>query len=389
VASEAPEPPVTRELLRPAADDRGRSAARSASAGESGIAVRASVRSGPLRALLRIPLFYKIVIANAAIVVVGAVLGTLATIRFLRAEPGHSPAELVVPLALAGVGISVLVNALIVRLALAPLHQLEEAAARVQAGDFDARAPLSPIADREHERLTRTFNSMLDNLAIYRHRTREVAARVLYAEEEERKRIARELHDETAQTLTVLLIRLRVARGVEDPAARDALLEELRREVAAALEGVRRFARGLRPPALDELGLVPAIESHVHSLPETVGLRVKIEAEPLDDVLWPQAELALYRIVQEALSNVIKHADATRATVRIALEGGSVVVTVEDDGQGFDFAAVMSADGGGLGLYGMQERAAYLGGKVEIDSEPGAGSRVRAVIPIADAASYA
>jgi len=334
-----------------------------------------------------VPLFYKILLANSGIVVLGAVFGTLATIQFLRAEPGHSPFEVAIPLAAVGVGVSLLVNAVILRVALRPLYQLEDTAARVQAGDLEARAPRSPIADRELDRLTRTFNAMLDRVAAYRQRTRDVAARALNAEEEERKRIARELHDETAQTLAALLIRLRVARGGDD-AARATLLEDMRTEISGALEGIRRFARGLRPPALDELGLVPAIDAHVRQLSETVGLPVRLESVPLDDVLWPQAELALYRIVQEALSNAVRHAHATRATVRITRDGHEVAVLVEDDGRGFDADATMSGDRSGLGLFGMQERAEYIGGSVTIDSSPGHGTRVRAVIPIAEAPTY-
>ncbi|HEV2130286.1 MAG TPA: ATP-binding protein [Longimicrobiaceae bacterium] len=334
-----------------------------------------------MRALLRIPLFYKILIANAGIVVLGAVVGTAATVEYLRAEPGHSTLWLIAALALAGVAASVLVNAGILRLALSPLRLLEETAARVQKGDLDARAPLSPISDRELERLTRTFNSMLDNLAVFRRRLRDIAARALEAEEEERKRIARELHDDTAQRLAALLLRIRIARSASDPAARDALLEELRAELGDTLEGVRRFARGLRPPALEELGLVPALEANARRLEDSAGLRVSIEADPLEGLLSPQAELALYRIVQEALSNAARHAKAERAHVRLARTGGGVTATVEDDGQGFSVTEVMAREGRGLGLFGMQERAAYLGGSVEIGSRPGAGTRVRAEIP--------
>ncbi|CAN5737426.1 hypothetical protein BH23GEM3_BH23GEM3_19210 [soil metagenome] len=353
------------------------------------IAQRAPGQSAVLRALLRIPLFYKILIANAVIVVFGAVLGTLATAEFLRAEPGHSPIELVILLALAGVLVTVLVNALILRLALAPISELEHTVACVQRGELNARAPVSPVADPELERLTRTFNGMLDNLELYRQRLRDVAAHALNAEEEERKRVARELHDDTAQTLAALLIRLRVARGVDDPGARENLLEEMRREIGNALEGVRRFARGLRPPTLDELGLIPALESHVRGVMESVGLPVRIEAEPLETRLSPQAELALYRIIQEALSNAVRHAEASLVRVTIARRGDAVEASVEDDGRGFDPQRVMSAGGRGLGLYGMQERAAYLGGRVSIVSQPGTGTRVQAEIPISEASDYA
>lgn len=338
-----------------------------------------------MRWLLRVPLFYKILIANALLVLGGAVIGITLTTQFVRAEPGRSPVMLAGALALGGVAATVLVNALILRVALRPLEALEEAAARVQQGDLDARAPVSPVADRELDRLTSTFNGSLDAAARYRERLREVAARALTAAEEERKRIARELHDETAQLLAALLIRARVVRNAGDPAALDALLEDMRRDIGAALEGVRRFARGLRPPALDELGLVPAIGAHVRSIQEIGAVEVTLDADEIDrGELAPEAELAIYRIVQEALSNVLRHAQARTAHVNVRREGGELVVTVEDDGRGFDPGRVGTA---GLGLFGMNERASYLGGRVEVDSIPGRGTRVTAAIPFADAAA--
>jgi two-component system sensor histidine kinase UhpB len=341
---------------------------------------RARRRAWPAR-LLRIPLFYKILIANALIVVLGTVAGTWVTATYVRAAPERSTLDLVGLLVLGGLVLSVLVNALILRLALSPLSLLEATAARVQRGELDARAPRSPVADRELDRLTRTFNGMLDAAALSRQRLRDVAARALHAAEEERKRIARELHDETAQMLAALLIRIRVVRRAGDPAAVDALLEEMRREIGESLEGIRRFARGLRPPALDELGLAAAVESHARGLAESVGVPVRVEADALDGVLSPEAELALYRIVQEALSNVVRHSGATRAAVRLARAPGAVAVTIEDDGRGFSVAGAMAGERKGLGLFGMQERAAYLGGRVEIASRPGEGTRVRVEIP--------
>jgi two-component system sensor histidine kinase UhpB len=332
------------------------------------------------QAILRVPLFYKILIANAAIVVVGAIVGTAVTLHYLRSG-GFSAPVLIGVLALGGVGVTVLVNALIVRLALTPLHLLEETAARVQGGDLDARVPESSLADRELERLTRTFNAMLDNLESYGQRLRDVAARALNAEEEERKRISRELHDDTAQTLAALLIRLRIARGIEDAGARDAHLEQFRVEIGEALERIRRFARGLRPPALDELGLVPALETHVRVLSESNAATVRIEAEPIESDLTRQAELALYRIAQEALSNAVRHGGARHVLLRLRPEGGAVVLTVSDDGVGFDVDAAR-AEGRGLGLFGMEERAFYVGGSLEIRSEPGRGTHVHARVPL-------
>lgn len=337
-----------------------------------------------IRALLRIPLFYKILIANAALVLFGALLGSTLTASYVRTQPTGSILDLASALAVAGVGATVLVNAVILRLALQPLEQLERSAARVQAGELDVRAPVSPIADRDLEQLTRTFNGSLDAAAAYRGRLREVAASALYAAEEERKRIARELHDETAQLLAALLIRIRVVRRAPDPQTLDALLDDMRREIAAALEGVRRFARGLRPPALDELGLVPAIESHVRSVSVVAGFPVRLEAEAIDGALPPEAELAVYRIVQEALSNVVRHARASHATVRVRRTAGQLEVRIDDDGRGFDVARVRAGGGGGLGLFGMTERAGYLGGRVEVTSTPGGGTHVCAEIPLGD-----
>jgi two-component system sensor histidine kinase UhpB len=160
-------------------------------------------------------------------------------------------------------------------------------------------------------------------------------------------------------------------------------MEDVRQQIASTLEGIRRYARGLRPPALDELGLVPAIESYARTLTEGSGLPVIIHGQPLGNAaLSKEEELALYRIVQEALSNVVRHAGATQAEVRVRRAGGMVVASVHDDGLGFDVARVLGGDGGGLGLFGMQERAAYVGGHVSIDSAADQGTTVRVEVPV-------
>lgn len=338
---------------------------------------------GLLRPLLGVPLFYKILAGNVLVVVVGAVVAPWATDWYHHRSPDSPTASLVLLFVVVGVGVSALVNAVIIRVALRPLNQLEQSARRVQQGDMNARAPISPLADRELARLINAFNGMLDGITGYRRRLREVAARALTAAEEERRRIALELHDETSQVLAALMLRLRVLRTIEDAHRRDAVIEELRRELAEAAEGTRRYARGLRPPALDELGLAAAIESHARALGDMTGLDIEVEADSVPrDLLSPEGELALYRICQEGLSNVARHAEADQAWVRLTRDPGAVVVTIEDDGRGFDVDAVLAEDDRGLGLFGMLERADYLGGRVDIESEPGAGSLIRAVVPI-------
>ncbi|HEX6939920.1 MAG TPA: sensor histidine kinase [Longimicrobiales bacterium] len=345
--------------------------------------------AGPARRLaarvLRVPLFYKILLANAALIAAVAILGPMLAVRILTNWPALASTEVLVIIAGVGVALSVLVNAAILRVALSPLWALERTAARVQSGELDARAALSPVADRDLERLVVTFNGMLDTGASYRRRLREIAAHALGAAEEERKRIARELHDGIAQTLAALRIRLRLARDARTDADREALLEEVSEAIGTATEEVRRIARGLRPPALDMLGLAAAIESHARTLAEATGIVIESDLAPVGGLLTPEAELALYRVFQEALSNVVRHADASRVELRLRPRAGFVEAVIRDDGRGFAVDEAMAEDGRGLGLFGMKERASYVGGRVDIESRPGAGTRVCAVIPTLEA----
>lgn len=328
-------------------------------------------------AFLRVPLFWKILLANAVIVAVVV----------LSCQFGAEEAGLGVIL-VGGVVISTVVNGVILRLALSPLQALQDTAARVSEGDGSARVPPSPVADRDLERLRQTFNSMLETGTVYRQRLRETAARALAATEEERKRIARELHDGIAQSLAALRIRLRVARAVSDDQQRSALLEQVSSEMGEAMEELRRIARGLRPPALDMLGLGPAIESHARNIADATGMAMDLQLEDIGHRLAPEAELALYRVIQEALSNIARHSGADLLRLHLGVAGHQVFADVEDNGRGFDVANAMSSNGG-LGLFGMQERASYVGGSVEIESEPGTGTRVHVLVPIYESARYA
>jgi two-component system sensor histidine kinase UhpB len=211
-------------------------------------------------------------------------------------------------------------------------------------------------------------------------RLRNFSEGALQATEEERRRIARELHDDTAQRLATLVLRVRRLADERDPRTRIRLHEEIRQEIVDAADGVKRLARGLRPPEIEELGLALAIAAHVRSLREAARFDVKTELDAVDHVLNMTAKLSLYRIVQEALSNARRYSGTSQATVRLFLQDGTVVAVVSDRGRGF-LPSQVPESGGGLGLVGMKERAAMLGGRLTIDSAPGEGTTVRVTVP--------
>ena len=208
---------------------------------------------------------------------------------------------------------------------------------------------------------------------------RDALARVVQAQELERKRLARELHDETAQALTSILLGLkpleRNATSDEDQAA----VASLRQLVVSTLQDVRRLAVELRPSALDDFGLTTAVERLAATFRDNTGLRVDLEAQLGDDRLPNEIETTLYRIVQEALANVIKHADASHVSILLTRNRQSVAAVVEDDGRGFD----QNHTGGGvLGIVGMRERVGLVGGRLRVESAQGAGTTVAAEVPI-------
>ncbi|MCX7838506.1 MAG: GAF domain-containing protein [Anaerolineae bacterium] len=214
----------------------------------------------------------------------------------------------------------------------------------------------------------------------------QLLEQVLRAQEEERKRIARELHDDTGQALTSLMVGLRAASDACESATR-ARLESLRDIAAQTLNAVKRLARELRPPLLDDLGLPAALERYLASYRTTFHLNTDLQVAGFgtNGRLAPEIELALYRIVQEALTNVAKHAQARNVSVVVERKARSVIAIIEDDGKGFDVHAVMEAGRESqLGLYGMRERAELLGGRLHIESAPSQGTSVFVEVPTDD-----
>lgn len=337
--------------------------------------------------LARTPLLVRVLMGNGAVVVVGAVAGTLLT----KTLAERSAFELAAVFAAAGVALSLIINYIVLRVALRPLSSLTSTVDRVQDGLTAVRAAVPTNQDPDIARLTHALNTMLDRLAVHtatieanREQLRRLSSQVITAQEEERRRIARELHDETSQSLASLLISLErvdaaIPADLSDLKARLASAREL---TGQTLDGLRALVADLRPLLLDDLGLVPAIRWYAGDRLEPEGIDVSVEA-PSDLPRLPQrVESALFRISQEAVSNVLKHADASQVRVLLACDG-ALTLTVEDDGAGFDPAEAPGEEGTRhMGLFSIRERAAALGGEATIDSAPGEGTRVRVRIPL-------
>ena len=204
----------------------------------------------------------------------------------------------------------------------------------------------------------------------------DAVRRVVAAQELERGRLARELHDETGQALTSILLGLRAVESAGSLEEARKATEELRELVVATLQDVRRLAVELRPKALDDFGLVPALERLTTTFSEQTDIAVDLEAALGDERLPEEVETALYRITQEALTNVVKHAQARTVSIVLTRRGSSVSAVIEDDGRGIE-----ATDGGGVGLVGMRERIALLNGRLTIESGERGGTTIAVEVP--------
>jgi signal transduction histidine kinase len=232
----------------------------------------------------------------------------------------------------------------------------------------------------EDLRLAETFASRAAVAADQGKRIqRDALRRVVQAQEEERRRLARELHDETGQALASILLGLKALEECKDLDGLKESVATLRDHVVATLRDVRRLAVELRPAALDDFGLEPALERLTSAFAEQTGIKVDLETRLKDERLPEEIETVLYRIVQEALTNVVKHADAGRVSIVLTRKAGSVSAIVEDDGRGFD----PDQDGnGGIGLIGMRERVALLDGSFVVESSRDAGTTLVVEVPL-------
>jgi signal transduction histidine kinase len=208
---------------------------------------------------------------------------------------------------------------------------------------------------------------------------RDALRRVVSGQELERRRLARELHDETGQALTSILLGLRAVEEAGGPDEMSTAASHLRELVVGTLQDVRRLAVQLRPKALDDFGLVAAVEHLVQTFSEATAIRVDLEAQLGEGRLPAEVETTLYRIVQEALTNIVKHAEATRVSILLVRSRGSATVVIEDDGQGFDPAELREE---GMGIMGMRERVELHEGRLTVESTPGSGATLVAEVPL-------
>jgi signal transduction histidine kinase len=269
-----------------------------------------------------------------------------------------------------------------VRAIVRPLQTLGERAERVAWGDFEATgAPVGGV--EEIEDLRRTLDQMARRIQNYQRGMHDYIAAITQAQEEERKRLARELHDDTAQALIALGQQVEMSQKLlsKDPERAAQKLAEVRTLLAQTGESVRRFSRDLRPIYLEDLGFIPALEMLARS--ESPDLKIHFSAFGPMRRLAPNLELTAYRIVQEALNNVIQHAGARHAWVEVHFEAKDLIVSVRDDGQGFEAPDLPDALArqGHFGLMGIQERALLHGGNLTIHSTPGEGTEIMVHLP--------
>jgi two-component system, NarL family, sensor histidine kinase UhpB len=315
--------------------------------------------------LAGVPLFWRVFATNALVLAVAAAALAL------------SPATVSFPVALteavvllAGVAAMLALNFALLRRALSPLEALRKLMRGADPLRPGPRASVDHAAP-ELRAVTETFNEMVERLEAER---RESASRALAAQEGERLRIAQELHDEVGQKLTAVMLQLDGLSRIETARA----VVEAREGVRESLEDVRLIARRLRPEALDDLGLASALAALTNSLARAGEISIERRIDRSLRAMPPDVELVAYRVAQEALTNVLRHADCGAARLELRRVQLGVQLEVSDAGRGFDAGQVPES----AGIRGMRERALLVGGALDIESRPGAGTTVRLRVPL-------
>lgn len=342
------------------------------------------------RAWERAPILEKVLIGNAIVIILGALGGTFITNALVHV----SGIALALFFATVGILLSLFINSYILQSALRPMDVLQRTVEDIDRGDTTVRAPVDEIGDPQLKRFAQALNTMLERLAAHtrmieqnRAQVRQLSGQVLSAQEDERKRIARELHDDTSGSLARVLLNIEM---VEDTLPEEgfpeirAKMRDTRVLTEQTLENVRKMIFGLRPTLLDDLGLAAAVRWYAKNTLEPAGIQVQFEASSNVGRASATAETALFRIAQEAITNIIRHANARHARVQLTREPFRLTLLIQDDGRGFDVgAAERESDGDHRwGLFGVEERVQLLGGTFGIESGVGSGTTVKVEIPV-------
>lgn len=329
----------------------------------------------------RLTLFEKVILVNALMLVVEALAGLWVTSHSLESRHYLIDTTFIVGAMIFSLGITIL----LLRASFRPLFSLLQTIRAISAGKTQARAA-DQSTDTEIGELAQAFNRMLDRLDTTR---REQTMLILQAQEEERRRIALELHDESSQNLTALLVHAEILQQSLQalpatsiiPEARTQLqtgLQQLTRLTQDTLESIRTLALQLRPAVLDDLGLLAALRWLAEDCRERLHIDVDLRLEPLSRDPYPSLyEITLFRVAQESLTNVARHAQARAVSLELTQDTTQISLCIHDDGQGY----TASQQRVGLGIGGMQERLSLLNGSLSLHSEPGQGTTVIAKLP--------
>jgi len=332
--------------------------------------------------LQSVSIFNRVLIGNSLVIIFGAVFGTLLTRHFSVL----GDIKLILLFSGFGILLTLLVNYYIIRSALFPLKYLSNLVSLVKEGQTILPESASLQADPAIYQLVLAIDSMLTRLQKRTLLLRAISERVINAQEEERLRIARGLHDDTAQALSILIIELERIENMM-PENYPALAHRIKyvRDLANhSLEELRDVIWDLRPSILDDLGLIPAIRGYARTHLEDTGVQVAFNA-PADMLRFsPALETMLFRIAQEALNNIKKHASADTVVISLEQDSTLVCLDVKDNGHGFDVERIKkdAVAHQQLGLLGIQERVSLVGGEIQIESIPGQGTHLHVCIPL-------